>query len=79
MQSLTGKDRAALKQIVETAAQAVADQEAAIEKLKQSGGKASKRMGSDLTHARRALRKQQKAAARLAKRLGKVLDTVDGM
>ena len=36
-------------------------------------------MGADLTHARRALRKQEKAAARLAKRLGKVLDTVDGM
>jgi hypothetical protein len=106
MQSLTAKDRAALKQMekiseqlkqhgkeidqltdrvakaqqgVDAAADAVAAREAEIEKIKQSGGKVSKRMRADLTKAQRELKRQRKATVRLAKRLRKVLDTVDGL
>ena len=106
MQSLTAKDRAALKQMdkiseqlkqhakeidqladrvekaqqgVDAAADAVAAKEAEIEKIKQSGGKVSKRMRADLSRAQRELKKQRKATVRLAKRLRGVLDTVEGL
>lgn len=105
-QSLTGKDRAALKQMdkisdqlqkqakeidqladrvkqarqgVDAAAGAVEAKEAQIEKVKQSGGKVSKRMRADLTKAKRELKRQTKAMNRLAKRLRKVLDSVDDL